>query len=336
MVRFRERFERAMATAGEEAAAAVARFDEEQAMADRVILDDVGYHPDADATAAGQTTSDGDVSAERPSLVGQVRRGWGRVRSLPAGRVPSSSLPAYALLALGLAGLFAGAWLVVKTSPARLPISAERALVGRRQVRSSAVPPPELCRHPVRALGTEPLLDDFEDGDEGLPPLEGRNGYWTRFEDDSTPQRSHILPPMARRHATASNRLALHATGGKLEGWGASIGVRFGPSCYDLSAYRGIRFSALGPGRLEVGVLEVRVIPVEWGGSCVEECYRGHAKEIELEASWRNYELRWEELEQWGKPRRPLDPTRVQSLVFSVLPEDTPYDFWIDDMSFLR
>jgi hypothetical protein len=192
------------------------------------------------------------------------------------------------------------------------------------------------CRTPLRAPGTDPLVDDFEDGNEGLYQTESRNGYWVLFEDIGRDARAPFLKPEARPEATETNRFALHASGGKLHDWGAALQVRFGPACYDVTAYRGIAFSARGPGRLRVAVGEVGVIPAEWGGTCVEDCYDLAAKPIELGARWETYQVRWDELRQGRDPEHRLDSTRVQTLSFLWQPPDTPYDVWIDDVRFLR
>jgi hypothetical protein len=180
------------------------------------------------------------------------------------------------------------------------------------------------------------VLDDFEDGNEGLYQTESRNGYWALFEDAGWDGHGPFLKPEARPQATESNRLALHAAGGRLHDWGASLQVRFGPACYDVSAYRGIAFSALGPGRLRVGVGEVRVIPARWGGTCTHDCHDLCARSVELGNRWKSYEIRWDELRRESDPKLELDSTRVQTLSFLWQPPDTPYDVWIDDVRFLR
>jgi hypothetical protein len=46
--------------------------------------------------------------------------------------------------------------------------------------------------------------------------------------------------------------------------------------------------------------------------------------------------VRWDELEQLNPSQRiPLDTKRIRFLEFSVHPEETPFDLWLDDVSLL-
>jgi hypothetical protein len=80
---------------------------------------------------------------------------------------------------------------------------------------------------------------------------------------------------------------------------------------------------------------EVRVVRVEYGGSCTRDCYNTHARKIDLDGAWRRFEVRWSELRQRGYQAPPLDPQTLHSLTFHVHAEDTPYDVWLDDIEFL-
>jgi hypothetical protein len=191
------------------------------------------------------------------------------------------------------------------------------------------------CAHPIRAAGTDPMIDDFEDGDSLVSRREGRYGAWMLFKDGDPAGGLPLLAPVRRVPPTARNRKALHATGGELRDWGATLQLDFRPACYDASAYGGIAFSAQGPGRLYVGVREVRVVPTQWGGTCAEHCYDAHQKKVDLGTTWHHYRVPWSELHQLGYQSPPLDPTRIHDLAFLVQPADTPFDLWIDDVSFL-
>jgi 4Fe-4S ferredoxin len=50
------------------------------------------------------------------------------------------------------------------------------------------------CRYAVRAAGSAPLIDDFEDGDELVALLESRNGYWVLVTaEDVDPSREYCV-----------------------------------------------------------------------------------------------------------------------------------------------
>jgi hypothetical protein len=187
----------------------------------------------------------------------------------------------------------------------------------------------------LRAPGTEPLIDDFEDGNGVVRKLDGQWGPWLVARDSDPRGTSYPIPPVLRPEPTAKNRLALHAQGGELRDWGASIEITFPRPCYDASAYGGVAFSARGPGRLYFAAREVRVVGVEYGGSCSRDCYNAHVRKIDLDGTWRRFEVRWSDLRQRGYQTEPLDPKTLHSLTFQVHAEDTPYDFWIDDVEFI-
>jgi hypothetical protein len=143
------------------------------------------------------------------------------------------------------------------------------------------------------------------------------------------------LAPSKRERAMRNNRYALHAVGEELLNWGAVIQFSFQPTCYDISAYSGITFSAKGPGRLYVGVREVSVVPIHYGGTCTHDCYNSHQKKVDLAARWQTYTVLWNEMRQRGYETMPLDPRRANGFAFLVQASDTPYDLWFDDLKFV-
>ena len=78
----------------------------------------------------------------------------------------------------------------------------------------------------------------------------------------------------------------------------------------------------------------------KYGGFCKAEpdCYNTHRKLVALSKTWKHYVVRWEELAQLYKAGPPIDfdPRRVRFLEFGIGPESTPFDVWIDDVSFVK
>jgi hypothetical protein len=243
---------------------------------------------------------------------------------------------------LATIGIAAAAWVWV-----RLPDSAPRILAEQpgaastqasrpsRSASASAQPVADPCRARVAASGAAPLVDDFEDGDDVLAAFEQRAGFWRWARESDAPGTAPALLPVPRPDASARNRLALHAKGGQLYDWGATIEVSFRPPCYDATAYQGLALAARGPGRIYVSLREVDVIPGFEGGTCQADCYNSHVAKLELGRDFRSYEVRWTELRQRGIGRPALDPSRLHSIAIMVRPEDTPYDVWLDDVRFL-
>jgi hypothetical protein len=191
------------------------------------------------------------------------------------------------------------------------------------------------CRHAVHASGSAPLIDDFEDGNELVALLESRNGYWVVITDSDPAASETVLTPSLLPAAGVGSRSALHVTGGRHTKWGASVQLELGPTCYDASAYRGIAFDVRGPGHLYAGVRSVDAVPVDRGGTCTVDCYQSHLGAVVATGPWSHHELHWSELHQRGTAA-PANPRRLSGLEFLVRAEDTPYDLWIDNVTFVR
>jgi hypothetical protein len=234
-------------------------------------------------------------------------------------------------LAVALAAGFA---VLLRRVPSPSPITLEPASFAAAPKPKAVVVDP--CSLPVRASGLEPLIDDFEDGDDALAPLEQRAGFWRWVREIDAPGTAPALIPVPRPEALPQNRLALHVKGGRLLDWGAVVETTFRPACYDASEYAGITFQARGPGRLYFGPREASTIPTAEGGTCEEDCHNPHVVKIELGSTFLRYEVRWEALRQRGTDKPALDPKKLNSLAFLIRPEDTPYDVWIDDVRFVR
>lgn len=240
-----------------------------------------------------------------------------------------------------VAAAAAGAWLWARAPLPSSRIAAERPISGSAPPASSPAPrraEPLLdpCRERVAAGGQAPLIDDFEDGDDALAPLEQRAGFWRWARESDAPGTAPALIPVPRSDATARNKLALHVKGGQLFDWGAIVEVSFRPSCYDATSYDGLTLQAKGPGRVYIALREVGEIPPFEGGSCERDCYNSHVAKLELGRGWHSYQVRWSELHQRGIGKPPLDASHLHSIAFMIRAEDTPYDVWFDDVGFLR
>jgi len=247
-----------------------------------------------------------------------------------------------------LALLVAGVLLLLfaRKPAADLAIAAEHRDDLRKSTAASAASPiaptqPLLaavdpCLSAVPGSGSEPLIDDFEDGDDAIRPLSGRVGFWRWPREIDAPGTAPALMPVPRPDATRANRLAQHVKGGQLLDWGATMEFDFRPACYDASQYVGVSFQARGPGRIYFAARERSVIPIAEGGSCQSDCHNPHLAKIELESGFRTYQVRFAELRQRGLGKPPLDTHRLHSLAFLIRPEDTPYDVWVDDLRFLQ
>jgi hypothetical protein len=199
----------------------------------------------------------------------------------------------------------------------------------------------EPCTPAMRAAGTQPLIDDFEDNDARIAALEHRAGFWSASNDNTGKQRPAPGGPLAMTRipgGRGASQFALHTGGNKFTKWGALLAADFSPRrCYDASAYAGLVFFARGRGSFNVVAKMTQIAPEEYGGSCTHDCYDSHRATIPLTTDWQEHRVTWAELKQKGFGQTvPFDPRSLLSLEFSVAPEQTPFDLWIDDIRFLQ
>lgn len=201
--------------------------------------------------------------------------------------------------------------------------------------------PLSACSELAIARGDAPLIEDWEAKDSTLLLLDGRKGSWVNYDDgtgkQNPPVRSPLFPSRIPGGRDASKH-ALHLSGGRYTNWGVTFGAELAEqACYDASAYAGIEFWAKGPGKIKIGVQMIDVQDVKYGGLCRNDCYNSHRSEVTLGKSFQRFTIRWEDLRQLypaGTPI-PLDPKRIRFLEFGIAAEDTPFDVWVDDVSFL-
>ncbi len=249
-------------------------------------------------------------------------------------------LPGLAALSLA-AGVTFWVWQRPASEHARLAaVSAEPAAQVSAPATAPAQQLPDVCVTPVVASGSSPLIDDLEDRDARVLPFEGRIGIWGSSNDGTgkqVPAMGKVFHPSLIPGGRGHSRYALHSSGGVFKDWGALISVELaGKACYDAAIYAGISFWAKGPGRVSVAARTVDVIPESDGGTCKVKCYDSHASEVVLSSGWREYSLTWRDLRQagFGTPTA-FDAHRMWSLDIGVNAADTPFDIWIDDLSFV-
>ncbi len=251
--------------------------------------------------------------------------------------IPARRRSLLAMGALAAAAACTLFWLHRSAAPPKTGILPERTTAPSAAAAPTGASQPAVdpCVERRVADGHQPLIDDFEDGDDEVLRVEGRSGLWRWVRDTDAAGTAPALLPIPRPNASAGNRMAIHVKGGRLLDWGAVVEFNFVPPCYDASAYRGISFQAKGPGRIFVAPREVGVIPVASGGTCVQDCHNAHVQKIELGNQWKTYEVRWTDVAQRGYNKPALDPSRLNSLAFQIHPEDTPYDIWFDEVRFV-
>ncbi|HVV50774.1 MAG TPA: hypothetical protein VHO06_14005 [Polyangia bacterium] len=199
-------------------------------------------------------------------------------------------------------------------------------------------------------LGVRPaddgLVDDFEDGNNQLTVVGGRDGYWWP-KIDTAGSTLNPTPFASSTDAGDGSDGAMHVWGKTASGdptlaWGAGFGVnlRDQTAIYDASRYAGVVFKAkVGPGastsvRFNIG--DINTHPA--GGICKTGCWNHFGKYLVLTTQWKEYKVLFSEARQkpdWGSPRPPsITPSKLVELDWSIDPGQT-YDIWIDDVAFL-
>jgi hypothetical protein len=226
-----------------------------------------------------------------------------------------------------------------EVAPERIRSVASTHAVATASAPVPVEPPP--CVALVVAKGDAPLIEDFEHEDSRVLERDGRQGNWITYDDgtgtQAVPSRSPLFPSRIPGARGASKR-ALHMMGGHFTDWGVTFGVELADAaCYDASAYGGIEFWAKGPGQIRVGLQVIDVLEQKHGGFCQANCYNTHKKVIDLSPTFRKYVVRWQDLKQLyvAGPAVAFDPRRIRQLEFGIAPENTPFDVWIDDVSFI-
>lgn len=196
---------------------------------------------------------------------------------------------------------------------------------------------------PLSGLPRTLLVDDFEDGDGRLDARAGLSGFWY-VENDGTgtqqPSAEERAPEalLAEPGAPDSTAHSLHTSGRGFTRWGAFVGVRLNAaqsrSCTaDVSASRGLAFTARGQGGLRVNFASPTTTPVGDGGECGGQRCSDFGATVMLTNQWSPFEVSFEELEQpdWAEPAE-WQPQRLVRLSFWA--EQSDFELWLDEVRF--
>lgn len=188
---------------------------------------------------------------------------------------------------------------------------------------------------PSTGPGDDPLIDDFEDGDEYLVEREGRSGLWYSYQEHDGDHQISFSQLSAPRLGSTG---AINTSGSDHGEW-AGIGVVLSGCVYDASRYVGVHFWIRGSSApINVALTTPGVLPVSSGGTCTKEaeglCYDAYRSQISITEQWREVFVPFSTFEQlgYGPDAGPLDLTRIESIQFQS--DSGAFDFWLDDLSF--
>ena len=161
-------------------------------------------------------------------------------------------------------------------------------------------------------------------------------GSWFVYSDKSA--KGEKMPPSVEEFMKAVEGGVLHTTGKGYTEWGGGVGTNLigAPMLtpVDATKFKGIKFKASGKTPMKVLIGTVATMP-EFG-RC-KKCYDHYRKIIkDLSDEPKVYEITWDQLKQtgWGDKTK-FDVKTIVALNFTSK-DAAPWDFTIDDVSFLE
>ncbi|WP_438030700.1 hypothetical protein [Sorangium sp. So ce233] len=206
---------------------------------------------------------------------------------------------------------------------------------------------------PAGEAPTPPLLiDDMEDGDNNIIPLEDeanpRRGFWFAANDmngEQFPEAGNFsMSQLVLPRGDSTSAVNTWADDG-FTTWGALVGFLLNAdeagneSLYDASGFRGIAFWAYAErgsyARMIVDIADVQT----WraGGICGTNglCDDHFRKIVALTPCWKYYEVPFADLKQtgWGEKFEAVDVTRLWAIQFRYS-AGQKFNVWVDDVAF--
>ena len=139
--------------------------------------------------------------------------------------------------------------------------------------------------------------------------------------------------------STSDLHYSAHTTGNGFTNWGAGLALSLAnvKGCYDFSKFTGFTFSAKGPANLVIAAQVTGVLPPSSGGTCTGTCFDSHETTVTVGSDFASHTVYWNQLHQggWGTPVV-FEPADLKALIFEVGPADMPFNYWLDNISFVN
>lgn len=195
------------------------------------------------------------------------------------------------------------------------------------------------------------VIDDFEDGDDGIANRGFRAGYWYPI-DESFPNGAALFVDRFFEPSVGgadNSGFCARATGaGSISGGDGiafdlnNVGDPSNPGrptnrkTYPLSIFKGVSFKAKGNVRMHFAVATEDIIPVPWKGTCIDDagdrCDRAHQATLTLTPEWQTFTVPFAALVQPAPGTRiPLDLNKAMAMRFFVGP-GASFDVSLDDL----
>jgi hypothetical protein len=201
--------------------------------------------------------------------------------------------------------------------------------------------------------GTVDIIDDMEDNDGSITPVNGRVGAWYTYNDltaGATQVPKQGEPFTMTAGGKGGSGYAANTKGSGFALWGAGYGFNFkdpgdgdggsNKSTYDASAYSGISFwakaGAASDKAIRVNVSNKETDPA--GAICMpaDKCNDHFGNAVTLTGEWAEYTLPFAKMAQsgWGQSVAKFDVTTLYAVQFQV-GKNATFDISIDDVALL-
>ncbi len=207
---------------------------------------------------------------------------------------------------------------------------------------------PTDCSQVYASDGSNPVIDDLEDGDVELFGAEDRVGTWYTFNDETPATDGAEQHPPAGAFVPAAEgaegtQYSARTWGTGFATWGAGLGFNFSQSdavrcAYDASHYDGIRFCIRGTGDYNVKLATVATRPPgeDQGGNCAADCFDDHMFIVTATADWECHEVQWSEFRQQGFGAvTDFDPSQLLALEVQTVALGADFDLYLDEVRFI-
>jgi hypothetical protein len=209
---------------------------------------------------------------------------------------------------------------------------------------------------PAMGAATDLLIDDMEDGDNGVKHVGNRTGFWYTYLDalgstiipkPDPAGASPLKPGTSNCHGGTSCVLISGATvvGAPDDMMYAYAGVGFDlsnagkPCVYNGSAYTGIKFWARGDVPVTIKLNTTATADAMGGGTCSVECNGGFSPtgaDVVLTPEWQQIDINFATAKEptWVVTPKTLDKAALLGMQVQVPPGQTAYTIAIDDVTF--
>lgn len=199
----------------------------------------------------------------------------------------------------------------------------------------------EVCV-PQRAVLGAHLVDDMEDANTTVILGEGRSGVW-HILSDGTGQ--GIIRPERLEGHVKSGSYAMHASGSGFTNWGAGLGLDLNnpgqhadtKAPYDASEFTGIEFWARSARPMSIAIALPDANTDPSGGRCSACGHHWHTT-VAVESEWKRFAIEFGKLvlDPGTEPAPAAPDLRTLTSIQFRVNANIEYDFWIDDLAFLR